>query len=350
MAKISVIVPVHNTEKYLSKCIESILAQTEKDIELILIDDASTDKSLDIITAFQEKSPRTIKVIQNKINQGVGASRNKGLEIATGQYIGFIDSDDYITPTMYQDMVTSCEQTNSQLARTNRKIVYGNFDLSFLGRKASYDESIIINPRDDERYLITEPPCATNKLFNRELIGNATFPENLKWEDYPFTVPLMVQSNQVVAVPGKNYFYRMHQSSTTCRDARKLNENLLDIFTGSDIIGQTLSAENLNENTSYLLNYLQMENCANRLKEIFNANIPLKDKRELLTLVSKLIKVKYGPWQTHQLLQEQKQKNPVHRIRLSAVETLILPDENLPSTEAELKQKIKVKLDKHAKK
>lgn len=349
MAKISVIVPVYNAEKYLGKCLESLLNQTQTDIEIILIDDASTDKSLDIMASYQEKSPRTIKIIQNKTNSGVAFSRNKGLEIATGDYIGFVDSDDYITPNMYEDMLRSCEETSSQLARTNRKIVTGKLDLSFLGRNCSYEEPSIINPREDKRYLITDPPCATNKLFRRDLIGEAKFPEGLKWEDYPFTVPLMVKANQVVNVPGKNYAYRMHPNSTTCRDARKLNPNLLDIFTGSDIITQACLTEDLNENTRYLINYLQMENCAGRLKEIFNANIPLHEKRELLTLVSKLINVKYGSWQTHELHQEQKAKNPVHRLRITAVESILLPEENFPIEETEIKQKIKVKLDKHTK-
>ena len=98
MPKVSVIVPVYNTEKYLGRCLDSLLNQTLEDIEIILVDDHSTDNSLDIMQAYQEKEPRKIKIAQTKQNSGAGAARNVGLELADCNYIGFVDSDDYITP------------------------------------------------------------------------------------------------------------------------------------------------------------------------------------------------------------------------------------------------------------
>lgn len=348
MPKISVIIPVYNSEKYLGKCINSLVNQTNNDLEIILVDDNSTDKSMDIIERFKKKYPTKIKVASTKINSGAATARNIGLELATGKYIGFIDSDDFVTNDYYEKLETACEETNSDISRTNRKIVCGPIELSFLGRNPYSTTSSIINPKTDPRYLIQEPPAVTNKLFRRTLIGEHKFPENIKWEDYPFVFPLMIDANQVAIVPGKNYVYNLHIGSTTCSDVRKLNPRTLDIFTCSDMIGQI--PEDSNENTRYLVNYAQIQNSIQRLKEIVNASIPLEEKRILLTLFSNLIETKYGSWQTHPLTLEQKEQNIVHRTRMALVESLLLPSEDFPHEEETLKQMIKTKINHHTKK
>ncbi len=349
MSKLSVIVPVYNTEKYLGKCIESILGQTQKDTEIILIDDSSTDKSLDIMNSYQEKNPRSIKILQTKQNSGPATARNLGLNIATGEYIGFVDSDDFITPTMYEEMITVCEETSSDMARTNQRVLILGIDKGFF--KKNKDTTFkVINAKTDDRFIIAEPPCATNKLFKRELIGDEKFPEGIKWEDYPFTVPLTIKANQIASIPERHYTYNMHRSNTTFTDARVLNSHLLDIFTCSDIIGEKCITEDMNSNLRYLLEYTQIYHCVFRLKEIVGSSMPLDEKRELLTLTSALIKTKYGPWQEHELYHEQKDNRLLHRIRMNIVESLLEPDLDLPKDEEQLKQKIKVKLDKYSKK
>lgn len=346
MPKVSVIVPVYNTEKYLGRCLDSLLNQTLEDIEIILVDDHSTDNSLDIMQAYQEKEPRKIKIAQTKQNSGAGAARNVGLELADCNYIGFVDSDDYITPDYYEKLCAACDLTNSDISRTNRKIVLGNLDVSFLGRRTAYDEVTIIDPKKDYHYLIKEQPCVTNKVFKRELIGETRFPEDLKWEDYPFTIPLLLKANSIATVPGQNYFYNMHLSSTTVSDARKLSDRVLDIFTCADIIGENCLTEELDPKMIAQINYLQIQNCLGRLKEIVNANIPISEKRQLLTLISELIKTKYGPWQDHPSYQEEKLANPVHRLRMGLVEKALLPADDIPNDETTLKTLIKAKLQK----
>lgn len=345
MPKVSVIIPVYNTEKHLEKCIDSLLAQTLKDIEIILIDDCSTDKSLDILTTYREKYPHKIKVISNKENKGPAGARNLGLDIASGEYIGFVDSDDYVTNDFYEKLLTACETTDSQIARTNIKLVCGNIELTGLGRKCFCDNNIIINPKEHHRYLVTENPGCTNKLFKKSLIGNNRFPEHLKWEDYPFSIPLIVSANQIATVPGKKYYYQIHLNSTTCKDARLLNKNMLDIFTCSDIVGNKCITDDTNDDVKYQINYIQMQNCIQRLKEISNAPIPLVEKRELITLFSALIEVKYGNWQNHELYKEQKEMSRFHNARMRLVENLILEDLSIPKSENSLKQRIKIKLN-----
>lgn len=349
MPKISVIIPVYNSEKYVGKCLDSLLEQTYDDIEVILIDDCSKDNSLNVINSYQEKYPDKIKVIQSCENKGAAKARNLGLDIATGEYIGFVDSDDFITKDYYEKLLTACMETGAQLSRTNRKLVFGGIELSFLGRKCHYQSASIINPKEDPRYLVNEPPCVTNKLFSRELIGDAKFPEGLKWEDYPFVVPLMVAANQVAAVPEKNYFYNIHLSSTTCSDARRLNQNMLDIFTCSDMVGESCLTAATPDNVKYLINYVQMQNCLQRLKEILNARMPLAEKQELLTLMSHLVQVKYGPWQEHEIYQEQKDKSLFHGVRMHMAESLLLPTNGLPQDEETVKQMIKTNLNRNIK-
>ena len=104
MPKVSVIIPVHNTENYLSTCLNSVLNQTEKDIEVIAINDHSTDNSLDILKQFEKEYKTKLKVIDLKDKYGVSSARNEGLKIAQGNCIGFVDSDDVISLNMYEDL------------------------------------------------------------------------------------------------------------------------------------------------------------------------------------------------------------------------------------------------------
>ena len=103
MIKVSVVVPVYNTSKYLRRCLDSLVNQTLKDIEIIIINDKSTDNSKDIIKEYESKY-NNIKVIHNKTNKGIGYNRNLGIEIASGKYIAFVDSDDYIDLNLYKKM------------------------------------------------------------------------------------------------------------------------------------------------------------------------------------------------------------------------------------------------------
>ena len=305
---------------------------------------------MDILQAYQQAAPRKIKLLQTKQNSGAGATRNLGLDIATGDYIGFVDSDDYVTLDYYEKLHSACEKTNSDLARTNRKIVLGNMYVSCLGRNSTYDQAQIIDPKTDPRYLITEQPSVTNKLFKKELIADSRFPEGLKWEDYPFVIPLLFKANQVVTVPGKNYLYNMNFNNTTCGDFRKLSPKILDIFTCGDIIEEACLTESLDENMQAQLNYLQIQNCLRRLRDVLNAKMPISEKRQLLTLISELMKTKYGSWQENPAYQEEKANSPVNRVWMNIVEKSLIEQPATPQNETQLKQMIKAKVSKYTKK
>ena len=127
--KVSIIVPVYNTEKYLDRCIKSLRNQSLADIEIILVDDSSTDSSLEICNKAAEEDSR-IKVV-HKVNEGAGKARNAGLEVASGEYIGFVDSDDFVEADMYETLWTKAEEYGADLVMSGVMFVGGNmFDES----------------------------------------------------------------------------------------------------------------------------------------------------------------------------------------------------------------------------
>lgn len=120
--KISIIVPIYNAEQFITKCVDSILTQTERSLELILVNDGSTDNSGTICDEYAKRIHR-VKVIHQK-NAGVSAARNAGIEMATGQYIGFVDSDDWIEPKMYERLLSEAERTGSDVVMCDATTVY----------------------------------------------------------------------------------------------------------------------------------------------------------------------------------------------------------------------------------
>lgn len=124
MIRVSIIIPVYNAEEHLTKCVESVLAQTEKNIEIILIDDGSRDSSLDICQAYEKQDER-VRVIHQE-NFGVSVARNRGIEIAVGEYIGFVDSDDWIQRDMYERLLKEAEETGAEVVMCDAITVYSN--------------------------------------------------------------------------------------------------------------------------------------------------------------------------------------------------------------------------------
>ena len=120
MSKVSVIIPVYNVEPYLEKCLDSLINQTLKDIEIICINDCSTDNSLNILEQFKNKDER-IKLINLKENKGAAAARNEGLKIAKGEYLGFVDPDDYVDLNFYEELYKKAKQDDADIVKAKRK-------------------------------------------------------------------------------------------------------------------------------------------------------------------------------------------------------------------------------------
>jgi len=219
MPLLSIIVPVYNAEKYLNKCIDSILAQTLSSFELILVNDGSKDNSGQLCDRYAKKDSR-IRVIHTD-NLGVGAARNAGLDLAGGQYIGFVDNDDYIHPEMYEVLYNLIEKTGADMSVCGVNNCYVNNITPQYPR----EETFVCDNTTAFKLLMEGdkiPGSCCNKLYKRKLFENLRFPRDLIYEDAYILTDLM-QRVSAVAVTTVPYYYYVHRakSITTARFSPK---------------------------------------------------------------------------------------------------------------------------------
>lgn len=211
---ISIIVPVYNAEKTISKCLDSLKTQTKIELEFIIVNDGSTDTTEEIIKKYKDKR---IKYYKNK-NQGIGKTRNFGISKATGKYIMFIDSDDYLEKDACEKMYNKAENDNLDIVICDFYKVYSNGSIEEIHTNTFKNSSLKDNPD-----IITEYLCPWAKLYNRKMIINnkIKFVENLKYEDAPFVVEALCTAEKIGKVDECLNYYLIHNNSeTTIRDKR----------------------------------------------------------------------------------------------------------------------------------
>ena len=210
MKKISIIVPVYKVESYLSRCIDSILAQTYQNFELILVDDGSPDRCGEICDNYAKKDDRIKEIHQP--NGGLSAARNAGLDLAIGDYIGFVDSDDYISINMYNDMIKLLEVNGLDIIICTAFMVKGDKVKGFIGdgRLTIYDKKEILN-----KSLSDFENTAWNKVYTRAAIGDVRFPEGRLFEDTATSYLIFNNCTKVGRInKAYYYYYRNHNSIT----------------------------------------------------------------------------------------------------------------------------------------
>ncbi len=207
---VSIIIPVYNAEKYLKRCIDAVISQSYKNLEIILIDDGSTDLSGKICDDYQKKDKR-IKVI-HKVNEGAGSARNYGLDAAKGKYIGFVDADDVIDKDMflilYNNLINNdadlsiCEVTrfkdNAVFTKDNTTIIYNSFEAL----------KVLLEDKKICSYSV-------NKLCKREILKNVSYPTKTVQEDVGTVYKFIMNARKIVYTPSKLYGYYMRNSSVT---------------------------------------------------------------------------------------------------------------------------------------
>lgn len=212
-SSLSIIIPVYNNENYLRPALQSVLAQTYPDFEVLVIDDGSTDGSLAICREFAQKDDR-LRVIQ-KENGGVSSARNRGLEEAAGQYIAFVDGDDCIDPEMYTTMITILQDTGADLVdcRVIKESQYmprpyekgdvevSDHPLEYLSKKGYFIDSSL------------------NKVYRRDFIGHTRFDEGISYsEDKLFVTELIFRAKKMALVSNVFYHYIQHGDSLSWQD------------------------------------------------------------------------------------------------------------------------------------
>ncbi|SFL66609.1 Glycosyltransferase involved in cell wall bisynthesis [Methanobrevibacter olleyae] len=242
MVKVSVIVPVYNVEKYLKECLDSIINQTLKDIEIICIDDGSTDNSLSILESYAEKDDR-IKIISQE-NQGQGVARNTGLDNAVGNYIYFIDSDDFLELNALEELYNIAYEKSLDFVlfqlinlddETNEYYTITDYDMPDI---ANLVKDNVFNYEDLDHLIFKMAVSPVNKLYNRDFINNAgaRFPERLIFEDNVFFWEVLFNAKRIYFVQKHYYKRRRHSSSVTGLanikfvDTLKIHNLIFDIF------------------------------------------------------------------------------------------------------------------------
>lgn len=221
---ISIIVPVYKVELYLEKCIKSILDQTYKNLEILLVDDGSPDRS-GILCDDWAKVDSRIKVIHQE-NKGASAARNAALRVATGDYIGFVDSDDYVAPEMYEVLLNTIIQSGKKISCCGAYRAIDNKGLEpFSGVKIS--GVLDIDTALDKLFYWDLDTAVWSKLFERSIWKNVFFPEGEINEEFSILIPLFVKSGGVACTNQRLYYYR--QNSTSVTSTWIFNEKQVDV-------------------------------------------------------------------------------------------------------------------------
>ena len=211
---ISVIVPVYNVERYLSRCIDSILTQTYENLEIILVDDGSTDSSGQICEDYADKDPR-IKTI-HKPNEGLADARNKGIEAATGAYCSFVDSDDYVAEDCIEDLYDMANANGAQIAVCGYQKVYEDISDGTPGENNTEKTIKVYNSIDALSALLYQRgiiSAAWGRLFKREVFGTVRFPKGRQHEDVAVMYKLFDQAGVIAVGSEKKYYYLQRSGS-----------------------------------------------------------------------------------------------------------------------------------------
>lgn len=215
---VSIIIPVYNVEKYITQCIESVKNQTYKNFEAIIVNDGSTDRSVEICQGIINKDPR-FKIL-NKENGGLSDARNKGIEHANGEYIIFVDSDDWLELNMLERMMCVACDTNADMVIIGHTIAYENQPKKYWKKFSSlHNEKVIQYSKEDAlEALFKNVPFSNSawaKLYAKKLFENIRFPTNKLYEDIFVMYNLFDKCKKVDFIAENGYYYRQRKGSIT---------------------------------------------------------------------------------------------------------------------------------------
>ena len=248
MPKVSVIVPFYNVEGYIEKCLDTLVNQTLEDIEIILVNDGSKDNSILIAKKFLENYPKKIVYLE-KENGGLSDARNFGIPYAKGEYIAFLDSDDYVEKNMYEEMYALAKKENSDMVQCNFYWEYIDKNKKKIGDMQKYS---------NKKELITKGRVeAWNKLIKREILENEEirFPKGLRYEDVEFTYKLAPYLEKVSFIDKPFIHYIQRQNSIS----NSQNERTAEIFDILDNVIKYYKEKNIYEEYKNELEYIYIK-------------------------------------------------------------------------------------------
>ncbi len=212
-SRISIIVPVYNVENYLAKCLGSLVNQTHQNVEILVINDGSKDNSGEIIKSFEDKYPDKIKAF-SKDNGGLSDARNFGIDRVTGDYIGFVDSDDYVTETMFEEMLHLAQKHRAEIVICNIQKVDENGSVTQkLTQIPNMPEKIKLEDHFSVFSDISYFAC--NKLFKKELFNQKRFKKGVHFEDIQLIPQLLLECETIAQTQNFHYQYLERTDSIT---------------------------------------------------------------------------------------------------------------------------------------
>lgn len=298
---ISIIIPVYKVEEYLNKCIDSVINQSYKNLEIILVDDGSPDNCPQICDEYSRKDNR-IKVIHKK-NGGQSEARNCGLDIAKGKYIGFVDSDDYIKEDMFEILYKNMINYDADISLCNiikiKKKSNENVE--------NYDEIEIYNSSDSIKQLLKQhiTNYLPNKLYKREIWEEIRLPEGKILEDMDVMYRLIEKSNKIVATNKTEYYYFIRKDSSISQINTKVTKDLKDAVNKRYVYLSTKMPEVLD-----LLNITRLQNIAQYYYNLSYCNEKLIYRSEEFNKEYKFYRERFKVYKK-ELLKEQCIKNKI---------------------------------------
>ena len=282
MKKISVIVPVYNVEKYLDKCLTSLIKQTYKNFEIIVINDGSIDNSLAICNKYANKYDN-VKVYDYK-NAGVAHARNVGIKKATGDYLLFVDSDDYIDEKLLENLNEFLKKNDCDIVCFDMYKVVNNVNTYYHTSNSLVKDNI-------KRYIIGDSgPC--NKLIKKKLFNNLKFMEKIYYEDLATMPILVLYTNKIEFLEEPLYYYVQRDNSIMHQ--KKFSEKLLDIFTSLDNVYEVYDG-NYKDEIEYLYITHLLRSASMRFLEY-------DDTKEYLKEINDIIRTRFPNWKKNKYL------------------------------------------------
>lgn len=251
MVKVSVIVPIYNASEFLDKCLNSIVNQTLKDIEIILINDGSTDDSKLVIDEYMKEHKNIILI--DKKNEGLGKARNDGIKKASGEYITFVDSDDYIKENMLEVFYEYAKKYSLDMVTSTYYKVKNNKEI--LWKITKYKAG---NVKTSPNIILSVEYAPWAKLYKRSMLieNNIFFEENKKYEDMPFVCKCLLKSKLVAQITDAYYYYVIHNNSQTTTMDNKVFDvlrTIMDYYKHEFYLKEEINYVVIDKVTTYML-------------------------------------------------------------------------------------------------
>ena len=329
---VSVIVPIYNISRYLIPCIESIIAQSYKHIEIILVDDRSTDDSYEIMQCYGKLDSR-IKILQNDVNSGISISRNNGISIAKGKYIAFVDGDDWVHVSYIETMLSVLLEKNVDLCVTSVLLYHDRKETVLTQKSIYYDNTLLanlynekINPEIMIHHIGLVSDMAYAKLYRSDIIkqNQIEFPTGLCYEDIVFNLQYLYYSTSVIVIPDRLYFYRINRQGSIQYSSRKAFDvlkvlQIIEAFLLQKNVYNTFKLPLMKFKVSTIAKFTSKKDnlyfsfykkCSNLLQNIDDSHLSsamiLLKKHPILFFIKKTIIISLRPWTLFKVIRYKK--------------------------------------------